>query len=192
MSVTVPTALPMAVNQSGEVSGADNCKIVNNSFGAVRVKSVTITAGDDWSLTAFGDKSTLADEKVDANKVGFAMSIGGGTQVATDDSDANSQTLISAPIDGCYMSGAAAGHSYSHSGDGYDSCDDCGHQIVCVCGGDGGDSDGDDGGDIEDTICYHDSTSTGWNGCEWYERCNYCDELLDSGTSHGASLLYAV
>ncbi len=106
MSVTVPTALPMAMSQSGDVTTATDCQIINNSFGAVRVKSVTITAGNDWSLTAFGDKSTLADEKVDANKLGFAMSIGGGTQVETDDSDASSQDLISAPIDGCYMSGA--------------------------------------------------------------------------------------
>ncbi len=106
MSVTVPTALPMAMSQSGDVTTATDCQIINNSFGAVRVKSVTITAGNDWSLTAFGDKSTLANEKVDANKLGFAMSIGGGAQVETDDSDASSQELISAPIDGCYMSGA--------------------------------------------------------------------------------------
>jgi len=105
MSVTVPTALPMAMSQSGDVTTATDCQIINNSFGAVRVKSVTITAGDDWSLTAFGDKSTLADEKVDANKIGFAMSIGGGAQVETDGSNADTQILISAPINGCYMSG---------------------------------------------------------------------------------------
>lgn len=105
MSVTVPTALPMAVDQNGDVTTATDCQIVNNSFGAVRVKSVAISAGSNWSLTAFGDKSTLANEKVDANKLGFAMSIGGGMQVETDDSDADSQLLISSPIDGCYMSG---------------------------------------------------------------------------------------
>ena len=43
MSVTVPTALPMAMSQNGDVTCADNCKIINNSYGAVRVKSVTIT-----------------------------------------------------------------------------------------------------------------------------------------------------
>ena len=41
MSVTVPTALPMAMSQTGDVTTADNCRIVNNSYGAVRVKSVT-------------------------------------------------------------------------------------------------------------------------------------------------------
>lgn len=106
MSVTVPTALPMAVNQTGDVTTANDCKIVNNSFGAVRVKSVTISTANGWKLTTFGDKSTLASEKVDSNKLGFAMTIGGGNQVKTDSSDVSQQALISAPIAGCYMSGA--------------------------------------------------------------------------------------
>ncbi len=106
MSVTIPTALPMAVSQSGDVTTADNCKIVNNSFGAVRVKSVTISAANGWKLTAFGDKSSLASEKVNSNKLGFSMSIGGGAAVSTNTSDASAQTLISNPIIGCYMSGA--------------------------------------------------------------------------------------
>ena len=105
MSVTVPTALPMAMSQTGDVTCADSCKIVNNSYGAVRVKSVTITTANGWKLTAFGDKSTLAGEKVDSNKLGFAISIGGGAMALTDGSNANSQSLISAPIAGCYMSG---------------------------------------------------------------------------------------
>ena len=105
MSVTVPTALPMAMSQTGDVTTADNCKIINNSYGAVRVKSVNITAENGWRLTAFGDKSTLASEKVDSNKLGFALSIGGGAQVMTDTSDESTQMLISAPISGFYMSG---------------------------------------------------------------------------------------
>ena len=105
MSVTVPTALPMAMSQTGDVTTADNCRIVNNSYGAVRVKSVTITAENGWKLTAFGDKATLASEKVDSNKLGFALSIGGGKQVVTDNSNASTQVLISAPAAGCYMSG---------------------------------------------------------------------------------------
>ena len=43
--------------------------------------------------------------KVDSNKLGFAISIGGGQQKATDASNANAQTLIDAPIAGCYMTG---------------------------------------------------------------------------------------
>lgn len=105
MSVTVPTALPMAMAQNGSVTTADNCKITNHSYGAVRVASVTISAVDDWKLTTFGDKSTLAGKKVDSNQLGFAISIGGGKQMSTDTSSTTTQTLISAPIAGCYMTG---------------------------------------------------------------------------------------
>lgn len=105
MSVTVPTALPMAMAQDGSVTTADNCKITNYSYGAVRVASVSITAVGDWKLTAFGDKSTLAGEKVDSNQLGFAISIGGGKLMFTDASNTTTQTLIFAPIAGCYMTG---------------------------------------------------------------------------------------
>ena len=93
MSVTIPTGLPLAMSQSGDVTTADNCQIVNHSYGAVRVRSVSISAVDGWKLTAFGDKSSLAHEKVDSDKLGFALSIGGGAQVQT------------APMTGCYLSG---------------------------------------------------------------------------------------
>lgn len=105
MRVTVPTALPMAMSQDGDVTTADNCQIVNNSYGAVRVKSVSITAASGWKLTSFGSKSSLAGEKVDANKLGFAVSIGGGAQAKTDASNTTAQNLITAPITGCYMTG---------------------------------------------------------------------------------------
>ena len=104
MSVTVPTALPMAMSDDGTVVTATDCRITNNSYGAVRVRSVSISAAAGWNLTAFGDKASLAGEKVDSNKLGFAMSIGGGAQVATASNEAT-QSLITAPIDGCYMTG---------------------------------------------------------------------------------------
>ena len=69
MSVTVPTVLPIAVGTDGTVTTATDAKIVNNSFGAVKVDSVTIDAARNWYLTAFGDKSTLAHEKVDSNNL---------------------------------------------------------------------------------------------------------------------------
>lgn len=104
LNVVVPTSLPMAMSDDGTVVTASDCKIINKSYGAVRVKSVTISAADDWNLTVFGDKSTLAGEKVDSNKLGFALSIGGGKQVKTT-SDKATQQLITNPVDGCYMTG---------------------------------------------------------------------------------------
>ena len=104
MSVTVPTARPMAMSDDGPVVTATDCRITNNSYGAVRVASVSISAAEGWNLTAFGDKASLAGEKVDSNKLGFALSIGGGAQVATSTDEAT-QSLITAPIEGCYMTG---------------------------------------------------------------------------------------
>ena len=105
LTVVVPTALPMAMSDDGTVVTATDCRIENLSYGAVRVKSVTINAAGGWKLTAFGDKSTLAGEKVDSNKLGFALSIGDGSMKSTDKSNANTQQLITAPIKGCYMTG---------------------------------------------------------------------------------------
>lgn len=104
LSVTIPTALPVAVGSDGETTTADNAKITNNSYGAVRVKTATISGANGWTLTAFGNKNTLASEKVDSNKIGFAMKLGTGAQVKTT-ANGNTQALISAPVTGCYMSG---------------------------------------------------------------------------------------
>ena len=105
MSVTVPTVLPIAVGTDGSVATATDAKIVNNSYGAVKVANVSIEAAQGWSLTAFGDKATLAKEKVNSNKFGFQLAIGGGAATATDGKNASKQTLLDTAIEGCYMSG---------------------------------------------------------------------------------------
>ena len=105
MSVTVPTVLPIAVGTDGSVATASDAKIVNNSFGAVKVNSVSIEAAQGWNLTAFGDKATLAKEKVDSNKFGFSISLGNGAAQVTDNKNASKQTLLEAAVEGCYMSG---------------------------------------------------------------------------------------
>ena len=105
MSVTVPTVLPIAVGTDGSVATASDAKIVNNSFGAVKVNSVSIEAAQGWNLTAFGDKATLAKEKVDSNKFGFSISLGNGAAQFTDNKNASKQTLLDAAVEGCFMSG---------------------------------------------------------------------------------------
>ncbi len=104
LNVTVPTTLPMAMSDDGTVVTATDCRIVNRSYGAVRVRSVTITAAEGWHLTAYGNKNTLAGEKVDSNKLGFAMRLGGGACAKTV-SDEDTQILIRTPVSGCYMTG---------------------------------------------------------------------------------------
>jgi len=105
MSVTVPTVLPIAVGTDGTVSTATDAKIINNSYGAVKVNSVSIEAAQGWNLTAFGDKATLAKEKVDSNKFGFQIALGNGEKKLTDNKNASKQTLLDAAVEGCYMSG---------------------------------------------------------------------------------------
>lgn len=104
MSVTVPTVLPIAVGTDGSVATASDAKITNNSYGAVKVSSVTIQAAEGWHLAAF--ETNMADEKVDSNLIGFALTIGGGTQLATGESSTEAQTLLDAAAEGCYMTGA--------------------------------------------------------------------------------------
>ena len=106
MSVVVPTVLPIAVGTDGSVATASDAKIINNSYGAVKVNSVSIEAAQGWSLAAFGSKDTLAHEKVNSNKFGFQLAIGGGAAAATDNKNASKQTLLTDAIEGCYMSGA--------------------------------------------------------------------------------------
>ena len=105
MSVVVPTVLPVAVGIDGTVSTATDAKIINNSFGAVKVANISIEAAQGWSLAAFGSKDTLAHEKVNSNKFGFQLAIGGGAAAATDNKNASKQTLLDTAIEGCYMSG---------------------------------------------------------------------------------------
>lgn len=104
MSVTVPTVLPIAVGTDGSVATASDAKITNNSYGAVKVSSVSIQAAEGWHLADF--QTNMADEKVDSNLIGFALTIGGGAQLATGESSTEAQTLLDAAIEGCYMTGA--------------------------------------------------------------------------------------
>ena len=105
MSVTVPTVLPIAVGTDGTVSVATDAVITNNSYGAVKVETVSIEAGRGWYLTAFGDKSTLAAEKVNSNKLGFSLTLGNGAQKITNTSNTAEQTLINGATAGCFMTG---------------------------------------------------------------------------------------
>ena len=105
MSVVVPTVLPVAVGTDGTVSTATDAKIINNSFGAVKVANISIEAEQGWNLTAFGDKATLAKEKVDSNKFGFQIALGNGEKKLTDNKNASKQTLLDTAIEGCFMSG---------------------------------------------------------------------------------------
>lgn len=67
--------------------------------------------------------------------------------------------------------GGVLGEDHTYSG-GY--CTKCGY---------GSGSSGGGGG----YSCTHGRYYTEWYGCDWYEYCYYCDELMDYGTSHGST-----
>lgn len=71
------------------------------------------------------------------------------------------------------QAGGVLGESHSFSNG---VCTKCGYN-----NGSGGGS----GGGGGSTVCYHTSTRTTWSGCDWYEYCRNCGELVDYGTSHG-------
>ena len=111
MSVTVPTVLPIAVGTDGSVTTADSARITNNSYGAVKVSKVEITAQGGWKLADF--TTDMAKEKVDSDLFGFSLTVGSGAACTTDGSNESAQTLLAAAAEGCYMTGAgdAAGSS---------------------------------------------------------------------------------
>ena len=85
-SVTLPTVMLIVVAEDGWVYTASNAEIVNNSTHSVEITSVTITAGDNWTLVPYG--WNMADEKVDSRLIGFYLngaesSRTGGSEILT-------------------------------------------------------------------------------------------------------------
>ena len=69
-SVTVPTSLPLVMDQNGNVS-TPAAQIVNNSSGAVIISSVTLRSENGWKIVPYDTE--MAHQKVDAKVVGFSL-----------------------------------------------------------------------------------------------------------------------
>ncbi|MBQ2725829.1 MAG: hypothetical protein IJF78_08995 [Clostridia bacterium] len=70
-SVTLPAVMTIVVSGDGEVYAADNAAIINNSTGRIIVSSVTVSAGDNWTLAPYD--YNMANEKVDSRMIGFSL-----------------------------------------------------------------------------------------------------------------------
>lgn len=68
-SVTVPTVLPVWVSATHDIEVATDAKIINNGFGPVCVKSVTVESLGAWELVDFN--SDLVAAKVNSNQYGL-------------------------------------------------------------------------------------------------------------------------
>ena len=69
-SLTVPTVLPLRVDENGEVY-ATEASIFNHSSGIVKISSVTLTGENGWTIVPYG--TNMAAEKVDAKLVGLSL-----------------------------------------------------------------------------------------------------------------------
>ena len=92
-NVSVPTCIPIFVNADGTVTcplPRVTC-IYNSGTGAVKVTKIDMNNGT-WTLASFngGNRDKLAQEKVDANKLGFQLSVTGDSVETV---DGGSQTL---------------------------------------------------------------------------------------------------
>lgn len=91
-SVTVPASIPVSIDAKADVTCPSNLSITNDSAGPVKVTGISVKDGT-WTIASYngGDRSALAAEKVNSNKLGIAFTPDGGTQTAS--SDGGTQNL---------------------------------------------------------------------------------------------------
>ena len=70
-SVTVPATLSLVMDKDGNVYAPTNAAITNNSTAAVKVTNITLTAKNGWTVVPYS--TNMANEKVDAKKVGLKL-----------------------------------------------------------------------------------------------------------------------
>lgn len=70
-SVTVPMTLSISVDEMGVVTTASTAKIINNSFGKVKVTNVSITGANTWEIIPFD--TVMATLPVNSKKLGFQL-----------------------------------------------------------------------------------------------------------------------
>lgn len=96
-NVTVPTVLPVNMDEMGVIAVSDQAKIINNSATDVKVTALSVTDGkgedqvattDDWKVVAFTPEGLLK-EKVGTRKVALKLNSEQTTAGAISFSQAN-------------------------------------------------------------------------------------------------------
>lgn len=67
-NVTIPTALPVSVNDHGAVTTATNAVIINDSWGPVIISGLAVAGTNDWATVDY-DSANMTTEKVNTKKV---------------------------------------------------------------------------------------------------------------------------
>jgi hypothetical protein len=76
--------MSLTVSKNGEVYAATNAAVINNSSHAVEITSVTVSAGNNWTLVPYD--YSMADEKVDSRLIGFYLNDAETSQIGTSES----------------------------------------------------------------------------------------------------------
>ena len=74
-NVTVPTSLPVNVDNKNIVTTASNLKIQNNSAGPIKLSNVSLSS-TDWTIKNYGEDNTLEFNKDKVNNKNMAMRFG--------------------------------------------------------------------------------------------------------------------
>jgi hypothetical protein len=73
-SVTLPMGLPIHVDSDGAVTVSDEAKLVNNSYGAVKVTGVEVLGANGWTVIDYDTETKSL--KVGAKEFGFMLNGG--------------------------------------------------------------------------------------------------------------------
>ena len=91
-SATVPTSLALTVNADCSVTCPSNVRITNGSSGTIKLTNIAVKSGE-WTLTDFngGDRSRLAEEPINAKKLGLQFTVSGSSYATSAAAYSNSQ-----------------------------------------------------------------------------------------------------
>ncbi len=81
-SITVPTSLPITLDEYGEVSVATNATIINGSAGPVKITNIQTKGINGWSITNFAGLD-INTAKVGTKSVGLSLNIGAANILTT-------------------------------------------------------------------------------------------------------------
>lgn len=102
MTVTVPMVLPISVSATGAVTTATDAKVVNKSYGAIKVTNLQATSKDGWTLQD-------ASHNFSADKVGtknYSVSVDGNAADAGNSGAIEVSAALGAQIDGAAFNDA--------------------------------------------------------------------------------------
>ena len=70
-SVTVPTVLPVDIAADGTVTVSTDNKIINNSYGPIEIREVSVIPQNDWNLVDF--ETDFKTKEVNLKEFGFQL-----------------------------------------------------------------------------------------------------------------------